>query len=426
MPGIVRSSRTMSGCSERGFGDRRSAVLGSADDVEALLREQRREGVSRQRMVVDDEDALGHAALIGRSRRADKWNRGSRSRLRATDRGCSGRSCSSACSPRAPRSSRRTTRSSPSTSSTMRDSPSTPPSPSSPDSSACSRASASSSRAARSTCCSRPASWSIALGTIAFGLVPVLGGGTLTSSPPRGTFVGARLLGAGLIAVAPYVERRLRRAAARLWPSAQALSSASSWSRARARRTQAARNGLERSGLVRRARMFGSRPRCSRRSGSSRLVGLRAALPTLRPRPRQLDVPRRDPRALRRPPPRPHADRLERLRPAGRLPPASSPTGSCSSGVWRAISDAEFGRAVADERARVAREIHDGLAQYLFAISTQVSMLESGAPLDAGAPSPEAALRRRRNRRRASRCSRCRRLVARRASTRRSGGTSRF
>jgi signal transduction histidine kinase len=50
-------------------------------------------------------------------------------------------------------------------------------------------------------------------------------------------------------------------------------------------------------------------------------------------------------------------------------------------GVWRAISQAEFGRAVADERARVAREIHDGLAQYLFAISTQVSMLEAGAPL---------------------------------------------
>jgi signal transduction histidine kinase len=51
-------------------------------------------------------------------------------------------------------------------------------------------------------------------------------------------------------------------------------------------------------------------------------------------------------------------------------------------GVWRAMADAEFGRAVADERARVAREIHDGLAQYLFAITTQVSMLESGAPLE--------------------------------------------
>ncbi|HEY8774722.1 MAG TPA: histidine kinase [Gaiellaceae bacterium] len=47
-------------------------------------------------------------------------------------------------------------------------------------------------------------------------------------------------------------------------------------------------------------------------------------------------------------------------------------------GVWRAIRFAEFGRAVAEERARVAREIHDGLAQYLFAVSTHASMLESG------------------------------------------------
>jgi len=49
-------------------------------------------------------------------------------------------------------------------------------------------------------------------------------------------------------------------------------------------------------------------------------------------------------------------------------------------GVWRAIQHAEFGRAVADERARVAREIHDGLAQYLFAVSTHAGLLESGAP----------------------------------------------
>ena len=55
-------------------------------------------------------------------------------------------------------------------------------------------------------------------------------------------------------------------------------------------------------------------------------------------------------------------------------------------GVWRAISFAEFGRAVAEERARVAREIHDGLAQYLFAVSTHASMLESGAPLETTLP----------------------------------------
>jgi signal transduction histidine kinase len=48
-------------------------------------------------------------------------------------------------------------------------------------------------------------------------------------------------------------------------------------------------------------------------------------------------------------------------------------------GVWRAIQFSEFGRAVAEERARVAREIHDGLAQYLFAVSTHASMLEAGA-----------------------------------------------
>jgi signal transduction histidine kinase len=48
-------------------------------------------------------------------------------------------------------------------------------------------------------------------------------------------------------------------------------------------------------------------------------------------------------------------------------------------GVWRAIRHSEFGRAVAEERARVAREIHDGLAQYLFAVSTHAAMLEAGA-----------------------------------------------
>ena len=48
-------------------------------------------------------------------------------------------------------------------------------------------------------------------------------------------------------------------------------------------------------------------------------------------------------------------------------------------GVWRGIHASEFGRAVAEERARVAREIHDGLSQYLFAVSTHASMLEAGA-----------------------------------------------
>jgi signal transduction histidine kinase len=55
-------------------------------------------------------------------------------------------------------------------------------------------------------------------------------------------------------------------------------------------------------------------------------------------------------------------------------------------GAARTIRNAEFGRAVADERARVAREIHDGLAQYLFAVSTHASMLESGAPVEQTVP----------------------------------------
>jgi signal transduction histidine kinase len=48
-------------------------------------------------------------------------------------------------------------------------------------------------------------------------------------------------------------------------------------------------------------------------------------------------------------------------------------------GFWRAIHASEAGWAVAEERSRVAREIHDGLAQYLFAVSTHASMLEAGA-----------------------------------------------
>jgi len=60
-------------------------------------------------------------------------------------------------------------------------------------------------------------------------------------------------------------------------------------------------------------------------------------------------------------------------------------------GAWRAIQFAEFGRAVAEERARVAREIHDGLAQYLFAVSTHASMLESGAPIEETVPRLKAA-----------------------------------
>jgi signal transduction histidine kinase len=65
--------------------------------------------------------------------------------------------------------------------------------------------------------------------------------------------------------------------------------------------------------------------------------------------------------------------------------------GALVVGVWRAIRSAEFGRAVAEERARVARDIHDGLAQYLFALSTHTSMLRMGAPLETVLPKLEMA-----------------------------------
>jgi signal transduction histidine kinase len=55
-------------------------------------------------------------------------------------------------------------------------------------------------------------------------------------------------------------------------------------------------------------------------------------------------------------------------------------------GAWRAIRAAELGRAIAEERARVAREIHDGLAQYLFAVSTHAQMLASGTPVEEVGP----------------------------------------
>jgi signal transduction histidine kinase len=46
-------------------------------------------------------------------------------------------------------------------------------------------------------------------------------------------------------------------------------------------------------------------------------------------------------------------------------------------GVWRAIHASAVGWAIGEERARVAREIHDGLSQYLFAASTHAAMLQA-------------------------------------------------
>lgn len=230
--------------------------------------------------------------------------------------------------------------------------------------------------------------WSIALGTVAFGLVPVLGGDAL---PPAAAWalVAARILGAALIAIAPYVDRRLshRRSplllvgltlAAILGIAVAALDASQPGSAAPA-------SPVEGSSVVLAAALltsvwlvalvgFGLRYRRHGRDLDS-WICLAATLAlfadlqlVLTPVVSNVYVVQGD---------------FLRLIAYGIL----------LVGVWRAIAEAEFGRAVADERARVAREIHDGLAQYLFAISTQVSMLESGAPLEQVLPRLKDAAR---------------------------------
>ncbi len=220
--------------------------------------------------------------------------------------------------------------------------------------------------------------WSIALGTIAFGLVPVLGGEPLAPGAAW-ALVGSRLLGAALIAVAPWADGRLQSrrpalltvgsgvvavlAAAGLWLGT------SEWNR----HTPAVEL-VEGSSVVLAASLlailwlvalvgFALRyHRFGRDLDSWLCLSVTLAL---------------------------FADLHLVITPV-----VSSEVvlqgdflrliafGLLLVGVWRAIAEAEFGRAVADERARVAREIHDGLAQYLFAISTHVNVLEAGAPLD--------------------------------------------
>jgi signal transduction histidine kinase len=220
--------------------------------------------------------------------------------------------------------------------------------------------------------------WSIALGTVAFSLAPVLAGGSL-APPSAWAFVGARLLGAGLIAIAPYVDGRM---AARR-PSLLAiglgvtavLAGAAVGLRTLVLGTDPLVPDLVEGAYVRVAAAllatlwllaligFGLRYRRYGRD-LDRWICLAATLALFADIHLVLTPVVSSDYVLQ-------GDFLRVIA-----------YGILLVGVWRAISEAEFGRAVADERARVARDIHDGLAQYLFAISTQVSMLESGAPLE--------------------------------------------
>jgi signal transduction histidine kinase len=218
--------------------------------------------------------------------------------------------------------------------------------------------------------------WSIALGTVAFGLVPVLGGGSL---PPAAAWqlVGARLLGAGLIAIAPYVHGRMaarRRSLVSVGVGVAVMLVVAGGAM-----------NIPEAGLLEADLVAGTYVRLAAILLTTLwLVALVGFALRYRRYGRDLDSWMCLAATLAV-----FADLHLVLTPV-----VSSDLvlqgdflrvvayGVLLVGVWRAIGEAEFGRAVADERARVARDIHDGLAQYLFAISTQVSMLEGGAPLE--------------------------------------------
>jgi signal transduction histidine kinase len=220
--------------------------------------------------------------------------------------------------------------------------------------------------------------WSIAVGTAAFSLVPVLGGEPLPSWAAW-SLIGSRLLGAALIAVAPYARGRLatRRSALLtvgagvtvLLVSAGMGLNVPQWSEGNLALAPVEGSSVRIAAILLAllwlVALIGFAVRY-RRYGRDldRWICVAATLALFADLHLALSPVVSSDVVL-------HGDFLRFVA-----------YGTLLVGVWRAIAEAEFGRAVADERARVAREIHDGLAQYLFAISTQVSMLESGAPLE--------------------------------------------
>ncbi len=216
------------------------------------------------------------------------------------------------------------------------------------------------------------------LGTFAFKVAPVLGGGTI-SSVEAWAAIGSALLGGGLIAVAPFVARRTsgRSRALTVTFGLVSLSLVGIWLDAHLLQLDLGVNGttVAHPGAVIVAYAllatlalvavigFGLR---FRRHGRDLDNWLTLALTLVVFAALHYVIA--------------EGRSSEYLLPGDFLRVLAY--GVLLVGVWRAIGQAEFGRAVAEERGRVAQEIHDGLAQYLFAISTHVSMLESGAALE--------------------------------------------
>jgi signal transduction histidine kinase len=216
------------------------------------------------------------------------------------------------------------------------------------------------------------------LSLAAFAIVPVLGGGSLQPPEAWAAALGG-ILGTGLVAAAPFVDARSRSRDRAIWDAlaAAAIVVLAAWVLLRAHRnelpTLTTVGGAEPAGLAAvlssQALLYllaviGWGKRLARTGDDlAQWLALGFTLQLFAALHLVLDPPHGTTYVA-------EGDFLRLLAFALFL-----------VGAWRAIRSAELGRAVAEERARVAREIHDGLAQYLFAVSTHAQMLESGTPV---------------------------------------------
>jgi signal transduction histidine kinase len=221
------------------------------------------------------------------------------------------------------------------------------------------------------------------LSLVAFAILPVLGGGSLQPSEAWAAALGG-ILGTALVAAAPFVGARSRSRDRAIWDTlaASAIGVLAAWVLLRAHNTELPAltkvGGAEPPGLASvlsiQALLYllavvGWGRRLARTGDDlAQWLALGFTLQLFAALHLVLDPPRGTTYVA-------EGDFLRLLA-----------FGLMLVGAWRAIRSAELGRAVAEERARVAREIHDGLAQYLFAVSTLAQMLESGTPVDEVGP----------------------------------------